>query len=383
MYVRGPRPWLRWLLPPGATGARVQVCATPSCDRVEGQWDVAGNRLRVPTALGVGVHFWRLFAYRGAAYDTTPGPTWEFVVPEERYAELQALRDINGDGLLDDAVGEGAGLRVSFGHEIDAPEPPSQLIPDVVSHVIDRDFPGKTVISSTIRVSPVSDINGDGFGDLAVIIRLVTRTAVASPYTSERMLVYLGGASGISDTPLMSRIVVPVTSIGAFSLGGIFRLLPLGDRDGDGNGDLELGYLCGDSGVMIDAIYGGAPPRWPGSSCWPLDVRRPISEPIIGDFDADGTIDFVNVPYIFGVFDRTSIVPGNRARVFTSTELDSCIDTTRRPSAAVVLDSNDDGYDDLRVDFGAGATYESTALYLGGPGGLTSTRCLAPVPRVP
>ncbi len=98
--VSSTRPTLRWALSVGTTGARVELCDTYACDTIASAWEVAGDRLRVPTPLSGGIHYWRLHAMRGARTDPTPGPTWAFSVPP--HAVVQEGRiDLNGDGFAD------------------------------------------------------------------------------------------------------------------------------------------------------------------------------------------------------------------------------------------------------------------------------------------
>lgn len=125
MRAGSRRPILRWALTGGATGARVEVCASRDCARVEGSWEVTGTRFRLPDELAPGVHFWRLFAMTDARVDDAPGPVWEFDAPAlnvypahdaRAYGSLESssmrpLADVNGDGYGD----YGGGLFVPEG----------------------------------------------------------------------------------------------------------------------------------------------------------------------------------------------------------------------------------------------------------------------------
>ncbi|MFO0606917.1 MAG: hypothetical protein U0324_27340 [Polyangiales bacterium] len=173
-FVSSARPWFRWELPAGADGARVEVCATRACDRVEASWEAAGDRLRAPAALAAGVHHWRAYARRGGRFDVAPSFVWEFAVPGGPVAPapgitgVPVLHDLNGDGAEDRVEGSddcGMGVRctlVRYGRPADGVAPPDQRIvappsdpgPDGFRYGL---FPGGTFLP---------DLNGDGFGEL-------------------------------------------------------------------------------------------------------------------------------------------------------------------------------------------------------------------------
>lgn len=395
LHVTSPRPWLRWVLPDGAVGARIQVCATRTCDRIEAQWDAAGVRSRVPTALAPGVHFWRLFARRGDVVDATPGAVWEFVVPSVPARESWALQDVNGDGLEDRLEtrqeGEGAESRwevaVFFGRTGMSPSAPDQVIPGGRgSYFTD----GMTASGSTPAgriIGATGDLDGDGYGDVMVaeVARRFRRDVYTRMYMTAVPHLFFGGPGGLRAT---SRELSEHDLGRLYEVGYVLRLR--GDRDGDGFGDVVVDYSYTPYqglGFSTGSAYLFGGQSMPGTIAPGLgsELER-WGEWLAADFNADGATDLARLFVLSGTDARATTVSvslgrSGQRRPPPPVDIDRCGTSTLPPLATtlpnVVLDANDDGYDDLRVEL-----TEGTALFRGGPGGLSSERCEM-LPRTP
>ncbi len=413
LSVRSARPTLFWTLPSDADGARVEVCATRSCERAEGRWEADGDRLRVPVALSAGVHFWRLFARRHGTVDTTPSPTWEFVVPAPSASGRAwpvSLLDVNGDGV-EDRVELGAAasgpvsLDLYFGGGAGVtPDQTVEAGSRRVSTSTNAMGGVSTDITGVVLLGNLGDINGDGYADVAVERRAyldyyrsgwggVTDTLVFDAYAGgPRGIVRIGSTiaaecrlSGAGASVPRCR---PLWSASPLARDPAYPFLVAGDRDGDGYGDLLRGWGVATGERAFGDDYG--PWRWvfgvpaaPPETSPPADaLSGACSAPLlaVGDFDTDGRSDLAT-PFCDGFNPSTDqtlrVSPGGTA-AFQA--IASCDGATLRSMAyqptLTVLDADDDGYDDLRVDrvsFGDGA--EASALFRGGPTGLSSDRC--------
>ncbi len=413
LRVRGARPTLFWTLPPDADGARVEVCATRACERPEGRWEADGERLRVPVALSAGVHFWRLFARRHGVVDATPSPTWEFVVPAPSTplgAWPVSLLDVNGDGVEDrvelGSVDTGpVSLDLYFGGR--AGTSPDQTI-EVGSRRVSRstsDMGGLTTdITGVVLLGNIGDINGDGYADVAVERRSYLDYYRARWGGVTDTLIFDAYAGGPRGLERLGSTVAAVCMLSGYDMGvprcnplwgsGLFDGYPAypfyvtGDRDGDGYGDLMRGWGVGTGERTLTDDYGpwrwvfGVPTASPETNP-PVDaLSRSCPAPLfaVGDFNADGLSDLAT-PFCNGFTpssDQTLRVSQGGSAAFDV--IATCGATTLRSAAyqpgLLVLDADDDGYDDLRVDRVAfGDSTEASALFRGGPTGLSADRC--------
>ncbi len=160
--VSSTRPTLRWALSAGTTGARVELCDTYACDTIASAWEVAGDRLRVPTPLSGGIHYWRLYARRGARTDPTPGPTWAFSVPP--HAVVQEGRiDLNGDGFADVVHANQLGTDAELG----MPDPEAGIAYGTLNGLLpSTGMPDPRLSFHTVYALD-GDYDCDGYGDFA------------------------------------------------------------------------------------------------------------------------------------------------------------------------------------------------------------------------
>ncbi|MBP6830200.1 MAG: VCBS repeat-containing protein [Deltaproteobacteria bacterium] len=205
------RPTLRWTLPAGAPGVRVEVCADRACSVVEHGWTSAASEGRPPADLSPGVHFWRL-SLGGAI-----SPAWPFLVPArsgEADTSWSSINDFNGDGRADLVVTSQAGdaggvtARAYLGRAGDLPTPGPALS-----------------AADNALVRAVGDLDGDGYGELAL------SRACAEPGL-DRIEIHRGGPDGPAPSPSWSIAWPPSTCI----LGRPF--VGVGDVNRDGYGDL-------------------------------------------------------------------------------------------------------------------------------------------------
>lgn len=242
MRVTSQRPRLRWELPPGVTGARVDLCRDPCCERPIASFDAEGDSGQPPEALPPGVVFWRARGRVGARVGRQVSFTWEMSV-RHRSAPVDTawgtLKDFNGDGFDDvivvamvypdrdrfDTVFQE--VRVYWGG-------PGGISANNVQAIVDR--------NGTISVQ-VGDFNGDGFAD-ALACRVEPPPGMTKSY------LLLGSRTGLS----RQEVNMPI--------GGACDDGSVADYNGDGYSDIvgvviEGLSLLPISGGSVEVTYGG------------------------------------------------------------------------------------------------------------------------------
>ena len=161
-----------WALAPSADGAQIDVCRDRACSTVELSVSATGETLTTTADLTPGYHFWRLRGRRGRAIGTAFSPVWEFYVSPRRPGfttplprQWGAMPDVNADGRSDliagapssTATGLRTGVVYVFAGSTDrfATTPLTPLVTSLGTGSYGR------------FVTPIADINGDGYGDLA------------------------------------------------------------------------------------------------------------------------------------------------------------------------------------------------------------------------
>jgi len=354
LVATSARPWFRWALADGADGARVQVCADRACSTVEWQADAVGTSARPAMALAAGIHFWRLFARRGAAVDAAAGATWEFLVPAAPAAWEVAsagLMDLDGDGREDRVVVDAstpAVLRVVYGGGSRA---------DSV-HRLPRAGDLRLAITGYSAATPIAagDLDGDGYADLVTWHTTVTRYGTVRAAPGYMHVVFYGSAEGLTDRTAILGTGPSFGSSGVFELAGFAAV---GSFRGGPGGDVAIatrrvGFIesCV-AALAATATAGGA--GWSGA-CDAVTFAA-------GAYDADGRVDVAVWP--------PALVYTSGA---TARDVGRCADFLWGARGEVVraADVDGDGYDDLvRTEAGA-----SVVMY-GGPGGLDGSRCAA------
>ncbi|MFO0645763.1 MAG: FG-GAP-like repeat-containing protein [Polyangiales bacterium] len=238
------RPTLRWVLPPGADGARIEIFRDRACTTLEATIDADGDRARPPSALPTGPHFWRLRARTAGAIADARSVVWQFHVGHG-YTEVDASRgsvpDFDGDGRADVIGSVGGTLSAPDGHALVFLARSDGTRPDADIVVPSRGFDPCGGIAAN-----AGDLNGDGYGDVAL-----GRWCSDAPPSPGQVLLFYGGPAGPGATP--DRTLEASPSIFVYNDFGE-ALSPASDLDGDGYADLAIG-----TGVaQMTVVYGGA-----------------------------------------------------------------------------------------------------------------------------
>ncbi|MEO0324059.1 MAG: FG-GAP-like repeat-containing protein [Myxococcota bacterium] len=320
------RPWVSWLPAPGATGYRVQFAACTAgpwerCAfdgavvdaRVPGEPSPAGEALRFRPASALPVartppigrrYVWRVAACHGGGC----GP---FSAP--RYLLVGRLRqDFDGDGYGDLAVGApdqseaGPGAAGAVYVYRGGPEGLASTPAVVLSSPRPASLGG-----FGLSVAALGDVNGDGFGDLAVGAtgEALGRLRVGRAYVA------LGGPDGLGGT--LTTLEAPRAL-----RGGRFGTVGApGDVDGDGRADLlvrddegeVLLYLGEAAGIATSPSVTLRDPADDGEPGFGAAVGGP------GDVDGDGFPDVAVGDFeVFVGEGRVRVYPGGAAGVDAS-----------------------------------------------------------------
>ena len=219
--VTASRPTLRFTA--DGLGSRtltlVVICADRACHDLVDVPISAGGAVKPHHPLAPGVYFWRAVRLIGQHPISPWSHTWSFRVPPRPQPSVDTawgtFLDVNGDGYADAAVrtvnfnlpahrfavylGGAAGLAASPATEVE----------------LTGDPPG-------VAIAAAGDLDGDGYGDLAV-------------QHAGQVEVYAGSATGLSTTPRLIPTQIPEPTF-AFA----DRVAAAGDVDGDGFGDLVV-----------------------------------------------------------------------------------------------------------------------------------------------
>jgi len=222
------------------------------------------------------------YVYLGSAtgLPTAPSITLNGRVGPTETGSVAGVGDVNGDGYADILVGDGyAGTGQDMGAVYLYLGGASGSSPD----------PALTITGPLARfgysVAGAGDVNGDGYADVVVGdygLAGVGSTPSAFAY------VYLGGANGLSATPL-----VALTKPDGTSLDGI-TVASAGDVNGDGYADLLVGVPAGEMGGAYLYLGGpNGPPATPSSTFAGIDGEFGTVLLGAGDVDGDGYADVV------------------------------------------------------------------------------------------
>ncbi|MEZ4407493.1 MAG: FG-GAP-like repeat-containing protein [Polyangiales bacterium] len=270
------RPTLAWTDASRFDQVRVELCRDRDCATVIATADVSTSSWRPGADVTGRVAFWRVRGLRSGRVVSPPSPTWMFVIrprPGARDLAWGARPDFNADGRADLAVGSrGQGVAVFLGNASAVGAAPSQSLAAPT---------GATGFGATLAY--VGDVNGDGFGDLAV-----------GAAGSSQVFVYYGSVVGFRATPEATLTGMSGRSFGA-SIAGV------GDIDHDGYADLlvaepgpandltgrALLFRGGASGVITTAAQTLTVPTTDPPTSWGASLGA------AGDFDGDGNDDAV------------------------------------------------------------------------------------------
>lgn len=275
-------PELRWELPAGASGARVEVCADRDCARVEHAADAMGGMYRVTESLRAGAHFWRVRARYGTELGP-PSATWEFLVQGSSSAMSlwYGFVDVDRDGVADIVVGAPqanagrGGVLIWRGKDEPSRGP-----------VLTLDAPGSQVTEFGRRVSLSSDFDGDGLADLAVL-------SAFNGLADSRVTLFSDPLNEVTPTPRGTLL----GSVSGFS--GLSVMRALGDVNGDGFGDLGIGATSASDSRGEVLVFLGGPSGLSGDRVVAVRAEVPSQSRFgselfpVGDVDSDGFDDMV------------------------------------------------------------------------------------------
>jgi hypothetical protein len=388
--VSSQRPLVRWATLAPA-GLRVEFCADRACALVEQSVRASGRSARAAEGLAPGLHFWRL-SVRGR---TTSA--WSLVVPARdtaRSITTGYVPDYNGDGVVDLAISAPGTFRNPQGT---APRGALYLfygrrpLPSLVSvpdSTLGAELPEGGNAIGLHTVASLGDVNGDGYGDLAVS-------------ADDSIFVYHGGPDGLSTHSARFAANSYGSGAGDVNADGyadaiVGHSLYLGGPDGLGStpaytwgldGDPRaLGDVNGDGYADVGVFDGSRPVVSLGSAAVFRATTRTVrlapgfvlrSFVNAGDLNADGASDLAcegdtpdGAAAVFVYFGRA---PGYLA---TADHTVTPSTDRTRPFGAVMSsagDVNGDGYDDLLIRGDRIPTNEAfVTLYLGGDSALSA-----------
>ncbi len=392
--ITSATPTLKWLLPAGADGAKVELCKDHACAGILQTFSATGSSGTVPTPLSQGVYYWRLQSTSQGATSTTYSPIWEFWIPQMKSGLMPSISavnmDVNGDGYSDAIVGasgtnspqvylgsssglsgaplalmgvsgDGVANFVSGAGDINNDGYADLLAGDASSDVFAvylGSASGPSSSPTTIIRGPsgsgrfagalmgVGDINGDGYADV-----------MAGDFITNTAYLYLGSTSGLSST-----IATMLSQSGGY-FGG--SLAPAGDVNGDGYSDVIIGATGGEAAYVYLGSASGISPT--GTKLSGAGNYFGYSVASAGDVNGDGYADvivgddFDNQAYVYlgsasGISTTGTLLHGNGS-------------STQSQQVAGAGDINGDGYSDILI----GEPKANTVyLFLGSSSGISS-----------
>ena len=223
--VTSQEPLFRWALAAGTDGAEVDICRDRACSTIVTTFIATGSSGAPTTPLAKGLYYWRLRPTQsGGLANENPSAVWEFSVGE-RSAQLNTSSgttlDVNGDGFADVVVGAlGEQSRTGSAYVYLGSAAGLSTAPVAIAG------PGGTGGAFGTSVASAGDVNGDGFADVVI-------GAPGVNSGSGSIYLYLGGASGLSATP----ITIAGPDGGSFG----YSVASAGDVNGDGFADVIVG----------------------------------------------------------------------------------------------------------------------------------------------
>jgi hypothetical protein len=319
----------------------------------------------------------RAFVYLGGASGLSPTPAWTIEVnqADARLGLSASAGDVNGDGYSDVVVSA-----VGFTNG-EVNEGRSFLY-----------LGGASGLSSTAvwtaesnqayvlfgYVTSAGDVNGDGYSDVVVGAREFDNGQIREG----RVFLYVGSASGLSQTPAWTAE--------SNQAGAIFgtSLASAGDVDGDGFSDVVVGAPSFDNGEIDEGrafLFRGSASGLTANSVWSAEGNQAgasfgVSVASAGDVDGDGFSDVVVGAQSFdnGEIDegRALLFRGSASGLSAMPAWTAESDQANAflgTSVASAGDVNGDGYSDVLVGAPFFGNEGRAFLFLGSASGLRST----------
>ncbi len=342
-FATSTTPTFRVALPPGQTGAFVEVCRDRNCTSVATTMTFTGSSGTLTTPLlttPTGMYFWRASGRVGSTTATTAGTPTVFYVAAARRPGINAawgsVLDANADGSPEMLVGAPGTNQVS-------------LYPGTATG-----FAAVTLRSGGTgygtSVAALGDIDGDGYAD----------AAVGEPGTN-RVYVYRGASTGLSTASTVLPAPSTVMGFGAAVAGA-------GDVNGDGFSDLLVGAPTSNRTYLYFGSATGIPATSVGTLVTPTGSpsNYGASAAGIGDINADG---FADVAVGTNGANNVYVFLGSATGLGTSTLVNAGASGFGFAVAAAG-DVTNDGYPDMIV-----GAYSAQVAYVfaGGASGITTT----------
>jgi len=365
--VTSRRPLLHWILPSGTDGAHVEICHDRACTNPIVAFDTTGAVGAPAADLPPGVVFWHAFGRAGGLTGTTPTPTWQFNVG----ARSAPVNTSWGTTL--DLNGDGYADVVVGGDQVSRAYIYMGSAAGIASAQQPITLNGPAGSRFGYAVASAGDVNGDGYCDL-IVGAFSDLSQVGSVY------VYLGSAPGVSAASQ------PIMLPGPDGQGSNFgeTIASAGDLNGDGYADVLVGAAAVGGGVPLGTgrahIYFGSPSGL--SSLSRIDLSSPDgglfgnSVASAGDSNGDGFADFViGASNALSDTGRAYLYLGGPGGISSSQAATTVLTGPAGPSgffgrATNAGDVNGDGYADLAIADNVGHVY----IFLGGAPGISMTQ---------
>ena len=162
LHASTPTPLLRWALAPGTDGATIELSQQPDFSTGVMRQDATGTSLRAP-ALSPGAWFWRLHGRTGTRTGTGTSATWELRVGHiagSTDAAYGSDLDFDRDGRVDFVISAPGAASTGIVHAYSGP---ASLL---VSTVALSNSEGGSRFGRA--VANAGDLNGDGFADVII-----------------------------------------------------------------------------------------------------------------------------------------------------------------------------------------------------------------------
>jgi outer membrane protein assembly factor BamB len=282
--VETTSPYLRWVPASGTDGSSIDVCNDRACSSIVTTLTTDQPEITlVDNVLAPGAYFWRVRGTSARTPVTPPSAVWEFWVGPNHvnYSSAGTTFDVNGDGRADLALSTASTVAVYVNQSGTLASTPTTSLPIVASAVanagdINGDgfadllvTEGDNSVDDVVQVylggpsgiaaapssvllnpagatrfggaiSAAGDVNGDGFGDVAIVAYGSGDPLQMGAY------VYLGGPAGLSTSPA----ILPALANNSNPSPQISSVAGC-DVTGDGLSDIVVGITSAVTGEVL------------------------------------------------------------------------------------------------------------------------------------